>query len=91
MSRNKNDHEKVLENIRPSLEKMLIETYLMGKGYTLKELKRIPEEEIRRLMKEASTFASCKLAEIEAKARFMQILQTLFLAGNTLVLLWPEE
>ena len=57
MSRNKNDHEKVLENIRPSLEKMLIETYLMGKGYTLKELKRIPEEEIRQLMKEASTFA----------------------------------
>ncbi len=90
MTRNKNDHEKVLENIRPSLEKMLIETYLSRKGYTLKELKCIPEEESRQLMKEASTFASGKLAEIEAKARFMQILQTLFLAGDALVLLWPE-
>ena len=67
----KND-QKILDNVHPFLEKVLIETYLKGKGYTLEELKCLVEEEAKLLMREASTFASCKLAEVEARARLMR-------------------
>ena len=73
---------KQIENIEPTedrnalLEKTLIETYLKGKGYTLNELKDLPEEEAKQLMKEASTYASCKLAELEDKAHFMEKLHS---------------
>ena len=50
MSPNNND-PKTLNNIYPSLEKMLIETYLKGKGYTQEELRGLPEEKARQLMK----------------------------------------
>jgi hypothetical protein len=66
------NNDQVVEDMHAFLEKTLIETYLRGKGYTLKELKDLPEEEAKQLMKEASTYASCKLAELEDKAHFMQ-------------------
>jgi hypothetical protein len=74
MSMNNNNGQKILDDIHPFLEKMLIETYLKGKGYAMEELKGLPKEEVKRLMKEASTYASGKLAEVEVKARMMRIL-----------------
>jgi hypothetical protein len=74
VSTNKHNNQEIMDDVHPFLEKMLIETYLKGKGYTLKELKRPPEEEAKQLMKEASTYASCKLAELEAKAHLIQVL-----------------
>lgn len=53
-----NKSEPLAEDIHAFLEKTLIETYLKGKGYTLEELKSLPEVEAKQLMKEASTFAS---------------------------------
>jgi hypothetical protein len=67
-----NNGQKILEDIHPFLENILIQTYLKGKGYTMEELKSLPEEEAKRFMKEASTYASGKLAEVEVKARLMQ-------------------
>lgn len=72
MSTNKNNNQPTAEDIHPFLEKTLIETYLKGKGYTLEELMGLPEAESKQLMKEASTFASCKLAELEDRAHFVQ-------------------
>jgi len=45
---------------------------LKGKGYALEDLKKLPEEVARQLMKEASIYASSKLAEVEIKARFVK-------------------
>jgi hypothetical protein len=77
MSKNKN--QKILDDVHPFLEKMLIETYLQGKGYTLEELQSLPEKEAKRLMKEASTYASGKLAEVEVKAHLMQELHDAYI------------
>ena len=52
------------------LERQLINDYLREKGYSLNELKNLPEEESHRLRVEACSYASLKLAEIEARARF---------------------
>ncbi|MEW6568951.1 MAG: hypothetical protein AB1449_12455 [Chloroflexota bacterium] len=54
------------------LETMLLEAYLSGKGYTLAGLRELPAEEAKRLMTEASVYASTKLAEVEARAHFVR-------------------
>jgi hypothetical protein len=74
-----NNNPKTLDDIHPFLEKVLIETYLNGKGYTQEELRGLPEEEARQLMTEASTYASGKLAEVEVKAHLMQVLHDAYL------------
>jgi len=53
-----------------ALERELINEYLKNKGYRLKDMHKLPEEEEKRLMKEACQYASLKLAEIEARAGF---------------------
>ena len=72
MSAKKNNGQPITEDIHAFLEKTLIEAYLKGKGYTREDLKNLPEAEAKQLMKEASTYASGKLAEVEVKAHFMQ-------------------
>ena len=52
------------------LGKLLVERYLKDKGYQLEDLSDLPVEEAKELMKEACMYASLKLAEIDAKARF---------------------
>ena len=52
------------------LEHMIIEAYLAGKNVKLEDLKNLPPEEAQRLMKEACSYASVKLAEVESKAQF---------------------
>jgi len=58
-----------------TLEKLLLEAYLEGKGYHLEDLKNLPLEEANKLMKEACAYASMKLAEVESKAHFRQEIQ----------------
>ena len=58
--------------IRALLEKSIIDEYLKDKGYDRKSLKKLPKDEARRLMIEAAIYASGKLAEIEARARYKQ-------------------
>lgn len=72
---------KPIENVEPIedrnalLEKALIEEYLHEKGYSLKELKKLPIEIADKLMKEASRYASLKLEEVEARAHFIKELK----------------
>ena len=61
--------------IRALLEKSIIDEYLKDKGYDRKSIKKLPEDEARQLMIEAAIYASCKLTEIEAKARYKQNLK----------------
>jgi hypothetical protein len=72
MSTNKNNSQPLTEDMHAGLEKSLIEAYLKGKGYTLQELKKLPKAEAKQLMKEASTYASGKLAELEERAHFVE-------------------
>ena len=55
-----------------TLEKMLIEAFLEGKGYSLEALKQLPAETASQLMREACSYASIKLAEVESKAQLRQ-------------------
>ncbi len=52
------------------LEQQLINDYLHSKGYTRQDLLTLPIEQVRQLMTEACTYASLRLAEIEARSQF---------------------
>lgn len=55
-----------------SLERMYIEEYLQSKGYSLKDLQTGEKSEVKRLMTEACTYSSFKLAELESRAKFRE-------------------
>jgi hypothetical protein len=55
-----------------ALERVLLEEYLTGKGYHLADLSKLPEEQVRELMTEASRYASLKLAQVESTAHFRE-------------------
>jgi hypothetical protein len=57
------------------LERVYIEEYLQGKGYDIVSVHDLPEDEFKRLMREACIYASTKLAEVESKARFRKDIQ----------------
>jgi hypothetical protein len=61
-----------VDEIHAFLEKTLIEAYLKGKGYTLEDLKDVPEAEGRQRKIEASIYASNKLAEVELRAHLVR-------------------
>jgi hypothetical protein len=79
MCAKKNNQTAVSDDVHVFLERTLIEAYLKGKGYTLDDLKKLPEEMARQLMKEASMYASGKLAEMELKAHFVEELHDAYL------------
>jgi len=51
------------------LEKMYMEEFLRSRGHTWETANALPEVERKKIMTEASTFVSGKLAEVEGKAR----------------------
>lgn len=53
------------------LEKMLISEYLHERGFSLAGLRELPHEQAEALMKEASRYASTKLAELESRAHLV--------------------
>ena len=58
-----------------ALEHRIIEEYLLGKGYHLADLKDLPEEQAKGLMKDACLHAALKLAEIESRDKFRHKIQ----------------
>lgn len=54
------------------LEQALIEEYLLEQGQTHESLKKLPPDIAEKLMKEASQYASLKMEEVEARARFVK-------------------
>jgi hypothetical protein len=65
-----NTHADSEEDIHAELEKSLINECLKRKGYTLESLSKLPEDEAHRIMSEAATYASGKLAEIDNRAQY---------------------
>jgi len=56
------------EGPETALEKHLVADFLLGKGYRMEDLHKLPAEKVRALMQEACKYASLKLADIEAKS-----------------------
>ena len=65
------------ENMQPphdglaEIERHLICAFLTGTGHDLAELVSRTDEEARRLRADASTYASAKLSEVEARSRYL--------------------
>jgi hypothetical protein len=53
------------------LERHLISAYVAGAGHDLDELRARTDEDARRLLAEASRYASAKLSEVEARAHYV--------------------
>jgi hypothetical protein len=70
-----------MEDMHAGLEKSLIDGYLKDKGYTRSDLKKLPEVEFKQFMKEASIYASGKLAELEERAHFLRELHDAYIGG----------
>ena len=62
----------ISEDPEMALELMYLGEFLKGKGYRLKDLCKLPTEQARKLMVEACSYASMKLAEVESRAKFVQ-------------------
>ena len=53
------------------LERALIDMFLHARGFDAQKLAELPEQEREALLKEASTAASVKLAEVESRAHYL--------------------
>jgi hypothetical protein len=53
------------------LELAFIAEFLQGRGYTPSTLHQLPEDQAHALLKEASLYASGKLAEVESRAHYV--------------------
>ena len=54
------------------LERQLLRTYLAGAGYDLEALLGRDDDEARRVLADASRYASTKLSEVEARSHYLQ-------------------
>ena len=54
-----------------ALEQAYIEEYLRGQGASLAQLHDLPELRRRALMRDASSYASMKLSEVEARSHLI--------------------
>jgi hypothetical protein len=68
--------EPVVQEPEAALERLYIEQYLRQQGHTLQSLHALPKKEAERLMVEASTYASGRLAEVETRAHFLRDLHS---------------
>ena len=57
------------------LESSLIAEYLERRGHNFQTLQQLPDEERHALMREASAFASMRLAEMETRAHYVDDLK----------------
>jgi hypothetical protein len=60
-----------LELPHGQLEQSLIEAFVRARGYDPLRLADLPDEEREALLKDASTYASGRLVEIEARSHFL--------------------
>jgi hypothetical protein len=64
-----------LHDLLADLERQLIAAYLAGAGHDLEVLEARTDEEARQQLAQASRYASAKLSEIEARARYLHDLR----------------
>jgi hypothetical protein len=67
-----NVEQPPLEEPLAELERQLIDAYLAGAGQNFHELMMRDDEAARRLLAEASLYASERLSEIEARSHYLK-------------------
>jgi hypothetical protein len=67
------NHEPATEPRVPeaTLEAALIDEFLARRGYTLRSINRLPPADREPLLRAAASFATLRLAEIEARAHLV--------------------
>ena len=55
------------------LEQQLIDEYLESRGQTRRSVRDLPEPQALRLLRGASDYASLRLAEIDARAHYVDV------------------
>ena len=68
----KEPNARAMEDPEGQLEKALIQEFLRTRGLDSNALAALPDDEAKRVLTEASVYASAKLAEVEARAHFVQ-------------------
>jgi hypothetical protein len=63
-------HEPLAE-----LERHLISAYVAGAGHDLHDLQSRTDDEARRLLADASRFASARMSEVEARLHYLRALR----------------
>lgn len=63
--------ERILQAPMGELERALIETFVHARGFDAESLARLPQAQHDALLREASVFASSKLAEVEARSHYV--------------------
>lgn len=60
-----------LHDLLADLERHLISAYVTGAGHDLEALLARTDDDARRLLAEASQYASAKLSEVEARSQYL--------------------
>jgi len=68
-------HEHELEDPDLTLERAYLEGFLQARGFTLRTLKQLPKARRQALMSMASSYASGKLANAEAREKLLHDLR----------------
>jgi hypothetical protein len=64
--------ERRMDDPHADLERTLIRDYLRARGEDVEALRARDDAEAHKLLAEASTYAASKLAELEARAHYVQ-------------------
>ncbi len=64
-----------MEHPQEQLAEMYVDEYLRSKGHTMKSVRELPEEQAKKIMIEASTYAAMKLVEVEKRAQMVHDLR----------------
>ena len=67
--------QQAINTPQSPLERQLINDYLAKKGYRREDIKTLPINLAKELMTESCTFASLRLAEIQARSQFLRKIQ----------------
>ena len=53
------------------LERTLLDEFIRARGYDPNDLSTVPDDQREQLLRDASTFASCRLMAVEARSHFL--------------------
>jgi hypothetical protein len=70
------DEKYVMEDKQADLARSFIEQRLRSQGYSLDTLSQLPPEQVKKIMVDASIYASLKLAEVENTAHLVRNIQS---------------
>jgi hypothetical protein len=60
-----------LEEPQAALERAFIDEYLRVHGHDIGMLYRLPSDQVQSVLREAALYAAARLAELEARARYV--------------------